>query len=841
MPAGVSARPGRDWSAAWTAEVDATITANLARLSPAGGVAVVALGSYARRELCPASDVDVLLLHDGWRNKELQELVRSICYPLWDSGLEVGHAVLTAREAVAAAGEAIDRATSLTDRRLVAGDRGLLDDLATRTQRWLRRSRRTLIEDLAAADRRRHGRDGSVPGMLEPDLKNSAGGLRDVDSLRWAAACLLGEPTLDALIGAGYMAAGEHRDLREAAAALLEARCALHLVLGARKPRHGVDGLRLEVQDDVAAYLGDASGHDVLRRVGLAMRVIRHVSARAWPQLLDDARGGRKRRRGRAIVPVDDDLLLVDGVVETVPGTSVAADPSLPLRTVAAAAAHHTSVGRATGAALRREILESRPLAWTDASRRALLALLADGDRALAAFADADHLGIFDAMLPEWSRVRGHPQRNPYHRFDLDTHLIRTVAECVAVMDGAVDPRHAAIAERLGAPEVVLLAAFLHDVGKPWPGDHSHVGADIAGQWVRHMGFAPTTAARVARLVRHHLLLPEVATTRDLDDPAELEEVAKAVEDSETLDGLLLLSLADARATGPSAYSGWKDNLLNEVHARVRTRLDGQTGGAHVAEPGLVATDARRRVGDHAVDRLLKGLDHRYLLAADAEQVSVHAELAASGTDQLRASWRNGRAPNTAVVTVTAPDRRGLVADCAGVLAGYGLPVHEARAFTRADGVALDWFVVGTHDPVTGARAQPHAVVDALHRLGRGALDVVDLLGRRERRRDVRVLARPTDVEVAISVSARMSRVDVRSPDVPGILYRLARVLADAGLSVVGARVATLEGEARDVFFVTGLDPSTVDELRAALRTAADLAGSAAAGLPTAPRPRSSA
>lgn len=816
---------------------------------------MVALGSFARVTLCPASDIDVLLLHDGgWGDKQLAGLVQSVCYPLWDAGLSVGHTVLTAREAVAGSAEAIDRATSLTERRLVAGDPGLMDDLAARTDRWLRRNRSRLITALAEADAVRHGRVGPEPGMLEPDLKNGAGGLRDLDSLRWAAAFLLGEPTYAALIGARYLGAAEQRQLHEAGRTLHEVRCALHLVLGAAKPMHGVDVLRLDVQDEVADRLGLDSGDDVLRRVGLASRLVRYVHDRTWRQLQGDARFGRGGRR-RSRIRIGSDLALENGVIEIASGAVVATDPALPLRAVAAAAANDTHIGRASAERLRRQVTDAGSLEWNDAGRAALLATLRRGRAGLASLADADHLGVLEAMLPEWPQVRGHPQRNPYHRFDLDTHLVRSVAELVDIAGGVLDPRHVVIAERIRAPEVVLLATVLHDVGKPWAGDHSVVGAVRAVDWVRHMGFGAWCAARVARLVRHHLLLPEVATSRDLDDPEELRRVANLVADLETLDGLYLLSLADARATGPSAYSAWKDNLLAELHARVQVLLTGGSEGwDRLAGPGVVAADARELVGDAEVDAVLDGTHRRYLRAATAEQVAAHARLLmheedghfAPTSNDLRASWRSGPAPGTAVVSIVARDRRGLVADCAGVLAGHGLPVHEARAFTRDDGVALDWFVVGSRDRVTGSKVRPAAVIGALQQLAAATSvrrEVDALVTRRERRRDERITGPSPAVEVAITPSAPIARIEVRGPDAPGMLYRLACVIADADLDIVGARVATLEGEVRDIFFVTSADPgvSSVDErldgLDTALRVAADIPRQD----PTEPRPPSCA
>jgi [protein-PII] uridylyltransferase len=842
-PGDVRAAPGVGWSRAWAALLDEQLRGWL-ETAGGGGVALVALGSYARMEPCPASDVDLLLLHDGRPQRDLEELVRSICYPLWDAGLSVGHAVRTPKDAVRAAGERIDTATALIDRRLVAGEAGLLDDLAARTTRWLKRAGASLVLSLAKADAERHDRAGAQAGLLEPDLKDGAGGLRDLQSLRWAAACILGEPTLDALVGARYLGAPDHGDLAEANATLLAVRGALHLSGPRdRRPAPGgdTDRLRLDQQDEVARLLGWGDGDELLKRVGLAMRLVAHVHARTWPLLLQDARGGRRRKRTppKEVAP---GVLIADGMVELDAGVSVAGDPAVALRACAVAAAESTHFGRATTMRLRRELAGVDPLPWTAASREAFLDLLRRGSAALPVFADADHVGLLQALFPEWERVRGRPQRNPFHRFALDLHALHAVAELSRITRGDLDERHTRLWRELGDPDALLLAAFLHDVGKAWEGDHSEVGAEVVLRWLDHMGLEPERAAWVSRLVLLHLLLPDTATRRDLDDEQEIARVAELVADTDTLDGLYLLSLADGRATGPSAWSPWKDGLMADLHRRARRVLDGRSATADT--PDSLLREARRRLGAEGdtlaqgeLEALLNGLPRRYLRTADAPQLLAHTALLLPlpGPGELRARARPGTAEGTAVLSIVAGDRRGLIADCAGVLAGSGLTVLDARAFTRADGVALDWFIVRPGD------APWEQVIDDLRRAAAGHLDVAAFVARRERRRDVRPRQRPQEDEVEVRMEAgdtaeRTLRIEVRGADAPGVLYRLARVIADQGLDLVGARVSTLGLEVRDVFFTRMGEKEPDRAMLAALLT--DAAGWPVDVLPPAGRGR---
>jgi [protein-PII] uridylyltransferase len=766
------------------------------------------LGGYARRELCPASDIDLLVLHSGWGRADLEAAVEQLCYPLWDAGLSVGHAVRTPAESVATAGDRIDTATALLDRRLVAGDPGLFDALGSRVQRWAKRQRKQLIGQLARADQARHERAGELPGMLEPDLKNGAGGLRDVHSLRWAAGWATGDATLDALVAAGYVGAQDRRSLAEANETLLGVRCALHLAQPQARGRD-IDRLRLEVQDDVAHLLGvhaegeQGDGDALLRRVGLAARTVDHVHGRAWPLLLDDLGGMRRRRRGGGAVVLPG-VRLEGGLIGVADDGGVE-DPAWAMRLVAVAAERHAHLTRAAAVRALHEVQRRAPLRWTPQVRSALLTALRAGTGVVDALQQADHVGILAAYLPEWDRVRGLPQRNPLHRYDLDTHHAQAVAALHRLV--AADAGLRGLWEGLEDPDSLLLAVWLHDVGKAWPGDHSEVGAEVAGRWLQEMGFDDAVRTRVAQLVRWHLLLPDVATRRDLDDELEIRIVAERVADPQTLDMLYLLSLADGRATGPAAWSAWKDSLMARLHAAVRDCL-----GAPLPLPDADVAAGTDVLADAQQDLIHAEAPARYLEVADAEQMAAHAELLETPLvgGELRASVRPGTVEGTTVVSVVGRDRRGLVADCAGVLAASDLDVVEARALTGPGGIAFDWFTI--QGDVDGP-----AVVRDLLAVSRGDVAIEQLFVRRRRP------AAPSLPSVDIEVTVRdYSTLEISAPDRPGLLYRLCRALAAEGLNVRTARVSSLGNVALDVFEVTPPVPAPrAAAIRSALLSAA--------------------
>ena len=764
-------------------------------------MAVVALGGYARRELCPASDIDLLLLHDGWGRTDLESAVQLLCYPLWDAGLSVGHAVRTPAEAVQGASDRIDVATALLDRRLVAGDPGLFDALTSRVQRWSRRHGRAMVVALAGADRARHERSGAYPGMLEPDLKNGAGGLRDIHSLRWAAGWVVGETSLDALVSAGYMGADDRHTVGRANEVLLRVRCALHASDPSARGRD-VDVVHLQRQDQVAGALGlhhagaQGDGDALLREVNLAARAVAHVHQRTWPLLLTDVATRRRRRRspGTVIAP---GIWMEAGLVEVAPDQTVSADAALPMRVVAAVAQHQAHLTRRAAGRLAAQLSDAGTLRWTADARAALLQTLG-APSAATALGEADHLGVLTAYLPEWERIRGRPQRNPLHRFDLDTHGANAVGALHALR---CEPALAMLWEGIDEPDVVLLATWLHDVGKAWPGDHSEVGAEVAARWVAAMGFEAASAEQVGRLVRLHLLLPDVATRRDLDDPAEIEQVADRVSDAQSLDALYLLSLADGRATGPAAWSTWKDSLMARLHALVRARLGAPL--PRVPGPRAVKLTVQQRAA------LEREAPEEYLADGITDQSAAHAQLLLQldRDSGLRAGLRPGFVAGTTVLSVVAKDRPGLVADCAGVLAAHRLNVVEARALTGPRGVALDWFTIDGD--------APPAVLGDLQCVYRGERSVEDLLARR-RQRGARGAAEAPEITVHENV------VEVRAPDAPGLLYRLCRTMTLHGLNVRAARISSLGMSVFDVFEVSpGIPVENRADLRNALYSAA--------------------
>ncbi|MFG2054878.1 [protein-PII] uridylyltransferase [Micromonospora sp. NPDC048930] len=705
---------------------------------PRDGIALVAVGGLGRRQCAPYGDLDLVLLHAGVPG--IDELAASLWYPIWDAGLRLDHSVRTVAEALSVAQDDVKVALGLLDARHVAGDRALADQLShTATDHWRRTAVRQLprLREITAARWETHG---ELAFLLEGDLKEAAGGLRDVGILRAIATA----GVTDALRPAVHAA---HRRL-------LDTRDALHQQVGRR-----VDRLVAQERDGVAALLGlrasdvgdeTGDGDALLRRVAGDARTVSHALDDAW-RAADRLRSGRRRggdgrplRRpvARDVVEHDGELVLARTAIGARP------DPSLSLRVAAAAATTRLPIARATCEWLAA-YCPPLPAPWPPPARAALITLLGAGPGLVPAWETCDRYGLIDGWLPEWTRLRSLPQHNPVHRFTLDRHLVQTAYEA---------SRHTREVDR---PDLLLLGALLHDIGKGLPGDHSSVGAPLAAAVAARIGLPAAEATLIGTLVRLHLLLPDVATRRDLSDPKTVAAVAEQVVDTTTLELLHALVRADAAATGPAAWSDWKGRLVAELVARVRTALDtGELPAPPAPDPALVT-------GPLPV---------------------VHV-----GEDR---------------VSVAAADRRGLLATVAGCLALHRLEVVSADAST-VDGRAL---VECRVQPRYGLAPDPIALTADLRRAVTGDVSVTQRL----RGRALAARGQGAAPRVVWHREAATDAVllELRAADAAGLLYRVACALDEAGAQVRAARISTLGGDVVDAFYLVGGWPPAADRDR---------------------------
>jgi [protein-PII] uridylyltransferase len=774
-------------------------------------VALVAVGGYGRGELSPRSDLDVLLLHDGGApDEDIAALANRLWYPVWDLGISLDHSVRTLEEAHRTAAEDLKVHLGLLDARHIAGDAALTAELRTALLTQWRAQAPARLPQLHELGRERARRQGELPFLLEPDLKEARGGLRDATALR--------------AVAASWVADAPRQGLEAARNVLLDVRDALHLATG-----RATDRLALEDQDQVAEALGMLDADALLRNVYEAARTICYASDVTWREVerVLRARSARRRLRGllgsrgtrgsRSVrrVPEQERTPLAEGVVEQ-EGEVVLArtarpdrDPVLPLRAAAAAAQAGLPLALPAVHALAAADAPL-PVPWPSEAREQFLTLLGAGRDTVPVWEALENAGLITRLLPDWERVRCRPQRNPVHRWTVDRHLVETAV------------RASALTRRVGRPDLLLVAALLHDIGKGWPGDHSVAGETIARDMAARIGFGPADTEVLATLVRRHLLLVETATRRDLDDPATVKYVAEAVGSAATLELLHALTEADALATGPAAWSTWRASLVDELAGRVAATL-GDGGEPSAADTAPQPTVAAERL---AIEAFRTGAPVLTLHTRPTEPAQDPGG-GEGGEDGEDGHDPHGQAadpepePVGVELVVALPDQPGVLPAMAGVLALHRLTVRSAELRSvdpagQGPVLLLDWRVAAQYGSLPQAERLRADLVRSLD----GSLDVAARLAEREaayrrprrRPRD----APPPRVTVAPLGSQLATVIEVRAQDAPGLLYRIGHALEDSGVLVRSAHVSTLGANAVDAFYVTGPEGAPLPAKQAA-------------------------
>lgn len=709
-------------------------------------LSVFGVGGYGRRELCPGSDLDLLFLHDDGDAAALKALVDGVLYPLWDAGRTIDHSVRTRTESLALAKSDVKVALGLLDARFIAGDVELGADLVSAVLNNWRVNSRPLLDRLRTLQRERVVRSGELAYLLEPDLKEARGGLRDITALR--------------AIAASWVADMPHANIDAANDFLLDVRETLHTVTGRNKDR-----LLLQEQEKVAAALGLRDGDELLMRVAEAARAVDYASEVTWRRVDQEHRAATRNRyqRRRPVLAerVAESLVLFDGEVALEFDAAVASDELLMLRAGATAAQLAAPLSPITCARLAAAA-PRLPEPWPDAARDLFISLIGAGDSTVAVWEALDQAGLIVGLIPEWEGVRNLPQRNFLHRHTVDRHQLESVVHA------------AALARTVDRPDLLLVAALFHDIGKGKARDHSEVGVRLMRSIGTRMGFAAEDVEILEALVLHHLLLPDTATRRDLDDrQTVINTVEKLGKHIANVDLLHALTIADGLATGGTAWSSWKAKLVDQLVVRIR--------GAAAGFP--------MRVEPEMTDEL--------------------AAMAKSGALDVKVNARSDHFE----ILVAAPDSPGLLAKVAGVLSLAKLDVRAAKTLTKGASAVMRWQV--TLMPYAEA-PQPAMLLSNLRRALAGDLDVAARLHERARDHSRRpTLPTPPAVVSVMHDQARDSTLlEIRSHDRPGLLHDVAAAVTGAGVDVHAAIVSTLGSEACDVFYVTqvGGSPLTVDD-----------------------------
>lgn len=706
---------------------------------PDTGVALVAVGGYGRGDMAPFSDLDLVLVSDEGvaeeRGEWWPEFAGQVWYPLWDTGMKLDHSVRSLPEMLTAAGADVRVASGLLDVRHVAGDPSLTLRLRTTMLAQWRRQARQRLPELHEMVRSRHRLLGELAHLSMPDLKESEGGLRDATVLKsLTATWLVDVPAAD---------------LERCRVQLLDVRDVLHEAAG-----RATDRIAPEYWGPLAEGLGLPDELAAQRHVRELGRRLTHLSRLAWRRA-DDAlrRTPAAKPRRPELDRIAPGVALSQGEVVLDKGARPATDPVLLLRAAAEAATRDVVLAPSTAARLAREAAPL-PEPWPDEARQQMVRLLAAGRGLLGVWETLEETGALSRILPEWERIRLLPHASVIHRFTVDRHVVETCVEASALI------------REVARPDVLVVAALLHDIGKGGLTEHSVAGAPIARGIAERMGFAPEEVDLIGQLVRWHLLLADLATTRDPDDPATIDALTEHVGTPEALALLTALTEADAKAASAKAWSSWRAGLVLDLSRRARAAL--QQGSVPPAFP---------------VDEI------------DIPELALRGDTAITVEPVVDGSR----------VTLVAPDRVGLLADVAAMFALRRVPVRAARVWSQGEFAVSAWDVADEY-------LDPGALRDQLDGITARRVDPATRLAPRpvpEGELAPTVVVRP-------EASDHATVVEVRAADRLGVVYQVSAALAGLGMTVRSAHVSTLGPQAVDVFYVQEEAAGALSETRAA-------------------------
>jgi len=712
------------------------------------GFAIVATGGLGRGEILPFSDLDLMLLHDNMPDDVVGEVAELLWYPLWDANIRLDHSVRTVPQALKVGGEDISAGLAMLEARHIAGDADLSSLLISGARSQWRTGIASRFDELVEHTRARWQRSGEIAHRAEPDLKCGRGGLRDVQLLNALAIAQLAD------VYPSRSLTSPIETLGEAHLALLNVRTELHRVAG-----RGRELLLAQHADEIGALLRIGDRFDLARMLSDAARTVSYyVDAGIRTAANSLPRRGLSALRRPVRRPIDEGVIEFNGEVILAREARPERDPGLILRVAAAAA----TTGLPMAASTLGRLVETAPelrTPWPRQALKDLLVMLAAGPSAVGTIEALDRTGLWGRLFPEWGAVRDLPPRDVVHIWTVDRHLVETVS------------RASAFTTRVSRPDLLVLGALVHDIGKGRGGDHSVIGAELANQIGSRLGLWPSDIDILSKVVRHHLLLPQTATRRDLQDPKTINTVVDALGgDPVVLELLHVLAEADSLATGPGVWGDWKASLIGDLVRRCRLVMAGEA----LPQPDPV--------------------DPRFLSLAAED--GVHVELTPADNAHIYS------------VTMIVPDRRGLLSKAAGVLALNSLRVHSASVNSHG-GSAINTFVVSPHFGTPPAaellRQQLILAVD-------GELDVVGTLERREADNSA---GRAGEVRAAVPVHppAAPPRVlwhdgaepgqlvaEIRATDRAGLLSVLTAVFERAGADIAWAKVTTLGSSVVDVF-----------------------------------------
>ena len=814
-------------------------------------ICVAAVGGYARREMNLHSDVDLLFLHRGAVTPHIEAVAQRVQYWLWDASLAVGAATRTVDETIELARQDSTVLTGVLAPRFLVGSGVLYHELADRIRTELVSDPEAFIEEQIRALHARHRTFGDSLYLLQPNVKEGAGGLRDYHVSYWVMQAA--QPSArgrEDFLHLGLLTENELREYDAALDFLWRVRNELHLLAGRKN-----DQMSFEAQERIAeafGYVQPDDGPHELPVERFMSEYYRHARAiRAHSSLIVEQCAARVRRpAARRVVPAGP-FRVADGQLEIPHARQLREDPAQLLRAFAVAQEHDVPLTRKAQRLIRENLgLVDEGYRLRPENQAAFLEILAAEQRVMRTLVAMNEVGFLGRFLPEWEHIVCRWQHVMYHTYTVDVHSIFLIEELRRLWKGRYEkvfPELTDLVRSNDDREVLFLGCLLHDIGKGFGGEHSEKGARRAQACVERLGLAPERVERVVFLVRHHLLMSHVAQRRDFSDPKMVLEFARTVGDRTNLRNLYLATFADIRASSTKAWTDWKGRLLREVFERTSEVLE---LGADDPDRALELIERQMREGRESaaaelralgvaeakVESYFDAMPRRYFTTHSPREIARHALVVLGlGNDKVFSTAVRELGDGGTEFILCAKDVHGLFANVAGTLTAHDLNIASAHVYSMRSGLAVEIYRVST--PVGEAeerRERWRAVEVSLARVLAQQVEVRELLRRRRRPLGPRSPARyPARVEVSNEESDFYTIVDVTADDRLGLLHELTRTISDHGLEIYVSKVGTVLDQVADSFYVkdrTGrkLDEEQQERLRADLLRAADAEGALA-------------
>jgi [protein-PII] uridylyltransferase len=797
--------------------------------SAAERMAVVAQGGYGRGLLAPGSDIDLLFLLPYKQTAWGESVAEYMLYLLWDLGFKVGHATRNIDQCVRLGLSDMTIRTALLDTRLILGDEALFAEFQRRFKSdVLAGNARPFIEAKLAEQNARHARAGASRYLVEPNVKEGKGGLRDLHTLHWLAKHLYPDKAEGEFVEAGVFTKAEYASFRRCESFLWTVRCHLHFLADRPEER-----LTFEVQPIMAERLG-YRGHAGLSAVERFMKhyflVAKEVgeltgivcSALEMKQLKSlpafDTLLAPFSWRRRAKLRRTSDFRIENGRISSIDKDVFAKDPVNFIRLFVLADEHQVSFSPGVLRLIRANFrLIDDKLRANQTANRLFLRLLTDARDPAGVLRKMNEAGVLGRFIGDFGRVVSMMQFNMYHHFTVDEHLIRTIGFLSGIERGRYATEHPVSSEVIRTIDnrrALYVAAFLHDIAKGRDEDHSPAGARIARELGPRLGLTPAETETAAWLVEHHLDMSLFAQSRDLNDPKTIRDFAELVQSRERLKLLLVLTVADIRAVGPGVWTGWKGQLLRTLYFETEPVLGGGHTTLSRSERVARAQQAlRERLHDWPAKDLERFIGRHvpsYWLRTDLDVVVEHARLAREADAQgklIATHIATDAFRGVTEITFLAPNHPRLLALVAGACTGAGANIVDAQISTTRDGMALDTIHLEREfDQAEDEERRAKRIAATIERLLRGEQRLAEVIAGKKKPK-ARLSAFTVEPQVVIdnTLSDALTVIEINVLDRPGLLYDVTREISDLNLDIASAHIATFGEKAVDVFYVTDL------------------------------------